>query len=169
MLEEGSFRWSAPPLFQDGRRLDDKRVGRFMQFFWGLLGMTSGRFVSMISSAAHPTRPLRQPSWICFPSFIWRTPFDFFVPHWGVINHHHVPLLPKPCLPYTHRQHPTWGHMPRLALPLFWFLVYKCSPQGVLQGWAARPCGALPYWENFFSNLIKKCTHYCIKHYHIHV
>jgi hypothetical protein len=36
----------------------------------------------------------------------------------GVINLHHVPLLPKPYLPYTHRQHPTRGHMPCLALPL---------------------------------------------------
>jgi hypothetical protein len=33
----------------------------------------------------------------------------------GVINLHHIPLLPKPYLPYTHRQLPTRGHMPRLA------------------------------------------------------
>jgi hypothetical protein len=46
------------------RRLDDKHLGRFIRFFCSLLGMTSGRFLSMISSAAHPTRPLRQPSWI---------------------------------------------------------------------------------------------------------
>jgi hypothetical protein len=38
----------------------------------------------------------------------------------GVINLHHAPLLPKPYLPYTHRQCPNRGHMPRLALPLFY-------------------------------------------------
>jgi hypothetical protein len=42
----------------------------------------------------------------------------FFGGSLGVINFHHVPLLPKPYRPYTHRQHPTRGHMPRLALPL---------------------------------------------------
>jgi hypothetical protein len=36
----------------------------------------------------------------------------------GVINLPHVPLFPKPYLPYTHRQLPTRGHMPRIALPL---------------------------------------------------
>jgi hypothetical protein len=61
-VEEGSFRWSAPPLIQDGRygchlgfrfrRLEDKRL------FCGLLGVTGGRFLSMISSVAHPRLPL---------------------------------------------------------------------------------------------------------------
>jgi hypothetical protein len=40
---------------------------------------------------------------------------DFFCASLGVINLHRVPLLPKPYLPYTHRQLPTPGHMPRLA------------------------------------------------------
>jgi hypothetical protein len=43
---------------------------------------------------------------------------------WLIGGHHlhHVPLLPKPYLPYTHRQLPTLGHMPCLiALPLFSF------------------------------------------------
>jgi hypothetical protein len=63
-LEEGSFRWSAPPLIQGGcygrhlgfdfRRLEDKRLGRLIRFVCGLLGVTTGRFFSMISSAAHP-------------------------------------------------------------------------------------------------------------------
>jgi hypothetical protein len=40
----------------------------------------------------------------------------FFGASLGVINLHHV--LPKPYRPYTHRQRPNRGHMPRLALPL---------------------------------------------------
>jgi hypothetical protein len=39
---------------------------------------------------------------------------DFFWWLIGVINLHHIPLLTKPYLPYTHRQLPTQGHMPRL-------------------------------------------------------
>jgi hypothetical protein len=38
------------------------------------LGVTGGRFLSMTSIAAHLTLPLRQPSWIWFPSIIWRMP-----------------------------------------------------------------------------------------------
>jgi hypothetical protein len=72
-LEEGFFRWSALLLIQDGRygrhlgfgfrRLDDKRLGRLIQFLCGSLGMTRGRFLSMISSAAHPSCPS---SWFGF-------------------------------------------------------------------------------------------------------
>jgi hypothetical protein len=40
----------------------------------GWLGVTGGRFLSMISAAAHSRRPLRQPSLIWFPSIISRTP-----------------------------------------------------------------------------------------------
>jgi hypothetical protein len=137
--EEGSFRWSAPSLIQDCRhlgfrfrRLEDKRLGWLIQFFCGSLGVIRGRFLSMISSAAHPGWPS---SWIWFPSIIWWTPVDwsdFLVPHWGVINLHHVPLLPKPHHPHTHRQRPNRGHMPRLALPLlqiesFQFIA-ECRP-----------------------------------------
>jgi hypothetical protein len=50
----------------------------------------------------------------------------------GVINLHHVPLLPKPYLPYTHRQPPTRGHMPRLALPLFYGLQFNMEIYGSL-------------------------------------
>jgi hypothetical protein len=35
-------------------------------FLW-LFGVTRGRFLSMISSTAHPRWPLRPPSRICFP------------------------------------------------------------------------------------------------------
>jgi hypothetical protein len=97
------------------RRLEDKRLGWLIQFFCGLLGVTGGRFLSMTSTATHPTWPLWQPSWIWFPSIIWRKPSNFFGVSLGVINLHHIPLLPKPCLPHTHRQFPTWGHMPCLA------------------------------------------------------
>jgi hypothetical protein len=47
----------APPLIQDGRygthlgfgfrRLPDKRLGRLVRFFGGLLGLTGARFLSM--------------------------------------------------------------------------------------------------------------------------
>jgi hypothetical protein len=39
-------------------------------FLGGSLGVTGGRFLLMTSAAAHPTWPLRQPSWIWFPSII---------------------------------------------------------------------------------------------------
>jgi hypothetical protein len=46
----------------------------------------------MTSTAAHPTWPLQQPSWIWFPSIIWRTPAStgpiFWVALWG---HHSSP------------------------------------------------------------------------------
>jgi hypothetical protein len=81
LVEEGSFRWSAPPLIQDGRhhgfgfrRLQDKCLGRLIRFFCGSLGVTRGRFLSMISSATHPSWPLRPPSWISFPSIGGQTP-----------------------------------------------------------------------------------------------
>jgi hypothetical protein len=80
-LQEGSFRWSAQPLIQDGHygrhlgfrfcRLEHKRLGRLIRFFCGLLGVIRGRFLSMISSAAHPRWP---PSWIWFPLIFWPTP-----------------------------------------------------------------------------------------------
>jgi hypothetical protein len=63
-LEEGSFGWSALPLIQNGcygrhlgfgfRQLEVKCLGRLIRFFCGLLGATIGKFLSMISSAAHP-------------------------------------------------------------------------------------------------------------------
>jgi hypothetical protein len=75
--------------------------------FCGLLGVSRGRFLSMINSATHPRWPLRPPSWIWFPLIFWLTPAS--------TDLHHIPLLPKPYFPYTHRQLPTQGHMPRLA------------------------------------------------------
>jgi hypothetical protein len=51
-----------------------KRLGRLIRFFCGLLGVTRGRFLSMISSAAHLRWPLRPPSWIWFPSIRRQTP-----------------------------------------------------------------------------------------------
>jgi hypothetical protein len=56
---------------------------------------------------------------------------DFFGGSLGVINLHHIPLLPKPFLPYTHRQRPDRGHMPRLALPLFYAMIMKIRPTNV--------------------------------------
>jgi hypothetical protein len=76
-LEEGSFQWSAPPLIQYGRygchlgfgfrRLETKRLCRLIRFLCGLLGVTTGRVLSMIGSVAHPRWP---PSLFSFPS-IW--------------------------------------------------------------------------------------------------
>jgi hypothetical protein len=42
-------------------------------FLCSLLGVTRERFLSMISSAAHPRWPLRPPSWIWFPSITGQT------------------------------------------------------------------------------------------------
>jgi hypothetical protein len=55
---------------------------------------------------------------------------QFFGASLGVINLHHVPLLPKPYRPCTHRQCPNQGHMPCLALPLF----FVC---GLTMGWSS--------------------------------
>jgi hypothetical protein len=72
-LEEGLFRTSVPPLIQNGRygrhlgfgfhSFSDQRLGRLVRFFCVSLGATGGMFLSMTSAAAHPTWPLRQPSW----------------------------------------------------------------------------------------------------------
>jgi hypothetical protein len=53
------------------RRLQDKRLGQLIRFLCGSLGVTRGRFLSMIGSAAHPRWPL---SWISFPSIRGQTP-----------------------------------------------------------------------------------------------
>jgi hypothetical protein len=37
--------------------IEDKRLGWLIRFFCGLLGVTRGRFLSMINSAAHPRWP----------------------------------------------------------------------------------------------------------------
>jgi hypothetical protein len=91
-LEEGSFWWSAPPLIQAGhygchlgfgfRQLQDKCLGRLIRFLCGLLGLSRGSFLSMISSTTHPRWPLQLPSWISssirgqmpgsiIPIFLW--------------------------------------------------------------------------------------------------
>jgi hypothetical protein len=46
---------------------------------------------------------------------------DFLVAHWGVINLHHIPLLPKPYLPYTQ----TTSHSSAYATPCV-ALVFTC-------------------------------------------
>jgi hypothetical protein len=83
-LEESSFRLSVLLLIQNGcygrhlrfgfHRLDYKCLGRLIRFFCGLLVVTRGRFLSMISSAAHLRWPLRLPSWIWFPSIRGQMP-----------------------------------------------------------------------------------------------
>jgi hypothetical protein len=132
-LEEGSFRWSPPPLIQDGRLarhlgfgllwFSNQRLGRLVRFFSGSLGVTGGKFLSM---TAHPTWPLRQPSW----GFGFRRLSDkrlstgpIFWCLIGVINVHHVLLLPTPTdnVPI----------MPRIAL------VYSDPPSIVI-------CGRVP-------------------------
>jgi hypothetical protein len=79
---------------------------------WGWLEESSFRW----SAPPLIQWPLCPPSWIWFPLIFSPTPGSTGPIFWwliGVIN-----LLPKPYLPYTHRQLPTLGHMPRLALPL---------------------------------------------------
>jgi hypothetical protein len=74
-LEEGSFQWSAPLLIKDGHyghyghhlgfhfcQLSQQRLVRFV---CGLLGVTGGRFPSMISTAAHSRWPLAGHGIIC--------------------------------------------------------------------------------------------------------
>jgi hypothetical protein len=51
-------------------------LGRLIRFFWGLLGVITGRFLSMISSAAHPRWPLPPPSWTWFLSIISQMPWS---------------------------------------------------------------------------------------------
>jgi hypothetical protein len=71
-LEEGSFRWPAPPLIQDGCHFGFLVYVDFLTNAWvdwsdflvAHWGVTGGRFLSMISSATHPRW---SPSWICFP------------------------------------------------------------------------------------------------------
>jgi hypothetical protein len=46
------------PLTFHFRKLSDKRLGQFIWFFCGLLGVIRGRFLSIISSAAHPRWPI---------------------------------------------------------------------------------------------------------------
>jgi hypothetical protein len=48
--------------------------GSIDPIFLCLIGVTRGRFPSMISAAAHPRWPLRPPSWIWFPSIRGQTP-----------------------------------------------------------------------------------------------
>jgi hypothetical protein len=47
---------------------------QFVRLFCGLLGLTTGSFLSMISSTTHPRWLLRPPSWIWFLSIRRQTP-----------------------------------------------------------------------------------------------
>jgi hypothetical protein len=42
--------------------------------FWWLIGVTGGKFLSMITSATHPRWRLRPPSWIWSPLIFWPMP-----------------------------------------------------------------------------------------------
>jgi hypothetical protein len=109
-LEESSFRWSAAPLIQDGhycrhlgfgfRRFSDQRL---VQFFGGSSNMAATAAILDLVSVGYLTNACRL--------------VRFLGASFGVINLHCVPLLPKLYRPYTHRQRPNRGHMPRLALP----------------------------------------------------
>jgi hypothetical protein len=46
------------------------------RFYCGLLGLSRGRFLSIISSATHTRWP---PSRIWFPSHTWQTPVGWFI------------------------------------------------------------------------------------------
>jgi hypothetical protein len=73
-LEEGYFRWTAPPLIKDGhdgrhlgfgfRRLSDERLGRLVRFVCELLWLIGGMFCFTISTASYSRWPLQHPSWI---------------------------------------------------------------------------------------------------------
>jgi hypothetical protein len=128
-LEEGSFRWSAPSLIQDGHhlgfgfcRLEDKYLGRLIRFFYGLLGATR-RFLSMTSAATHPTWPLWQPLVLVSVDYLtnacvnWS---DFFVACQSSAYSTSPQTLSS--IYRTHGQLPTWG------------------------GAYATPCVALVFW-----------------------
>jgi hypothetical protein len=130
-LVEGSFRWSPPPLIQDGRcgAILDLVSVDFLTNAWvdwsellGLIGVTGGWFLSMTSTAAHPTWPLRQQSWSLFPLIIWRTPAStgpifcgslgvhvliFTIFHFSLNLIFHMHIYPQTTS--------NSGHMPRLA------------------------------------------------------
>jgi hypothetical protein len=93
--QEGYFRWSAPPLIQDGRygrqlefgfrRFSDQRLRWLLRRFGGSLGVTGGRFLSMSSSATHPRWPLRLPFWIWLPLIFSPTPGSTRLIFWWLI------------------------------------------------------------------------------------
>ena len=80
---EGSFRWWLPLDIQDGyygshfefgfRQMTWEPFTRLTwNFFWWLLSM-SGRFLSMMAATGHPRWQLWQPSWICSPTYSYRS------------------------------------------------------------------------------------------------
>jgi hypothetical protein len=100
------FRWPAPLLIQDGRygshlgfrfcQLSHQRMGQLVRFGCGLLGVTGGRFLSMISADARSSWLLWHPSWIWFPSIIWQTPGSTDYLH--LVGTHDIPQ--HPTLPF---------------------------------------------------------------------
>jgi hypothetical protein len=117
-LEEVSFRWSALPLIQDGcygrhlgfgllsiRQLEDKRLGRLIRFFCDLLGWLGE---DSFRWAAHPRCPLRQSSWIWFPSIRRQTPgsiHPIFLWLIGVTRRRFLSMI-------TSATHPRWPLCP---------------------------------------------------------
>jgi hypothetical protein len=85
------------------RRFSDQSLGWLVRFFGGSLGVTGGRFLSMTSVAAHPIWPLRQPSWIWFPSIIWWTPASTCPIFWWLIGGHQS----SPCSTSSIHPHTT--------------------------------------------------------------
>jgi hypothetical protein len=77
-----------PTLYWNGhlgfsfRRFSDQRLGWLVRFFGGSLGVTGGKFLSMISSATHPRWLPCSSSWIWFPLIFWL----------AVLKSAHVPL-----------------------------------------------------------------------------
>jgi hypothetical protein len=125
----GVTRWSALPLIHDGhygrhlgfgfRRLEDKHLGWLIQFCGGSLGwLEEGSFwrpAPLLMAATATILDLVSVDYLTNACVDWVV--QFFCGLLGVINLHHIPLLPKPYLPYTHRQLPTPGHaMPCVAL-----------------------------------------------------
>jgi hypothetical protein len=123
-LEEGSFRWSPPPLIQDGRYalhlgfglhwFSAQRLGRLVSFFGGNWWKVPFDDRSSNIAATAAIFNLVSVDYLTNACRLVR----LFGASLGVINHH-VPLLPKPYRPYTRRQRPIQGHMSRVALPLF--------------------------------------------------
>jgi hypothetical protein len=64
------------------RRLEDKRLGRLIRFFCGLVGVTRGRF---LDDQLRRSSKMATTVAIGFPSFFWPTPGSTGPVFWGLI------------------------------------------------------------------------------------
>jgi hypothetical protein len=105
-------------------------------FYVAHWGVNRGRFLSIVSSAAHPRWPLQPPSWISFPSIrgstsAWVNWSNFSVAHWGWLEEGSFQWSAPPLGGTTHpRWSPSWiwfplirGQAPGSIDPIFLRLI----------------------------------------------